>query len=322
MKCILVNSCSAWIHMVAGQVSSRLGGLSGFPPISCGICFRQLVRGLGPRLLFWDPHLCICTHGWCLFVGCWSSLFVPPFPFWMDAFSFIYFGRVSSIHKGNKIAQVNVCKSIPVLATPETFLENNQWPAPHCNQISHIVFIIVLSHWMHLRSRGQSAIPKIAWFPSREKGPWGDMSSRYISRNSNLTPMKWSEIWRATEIHVPAHIERSFTRCPSSTPDASRHTLACTWFCFCRLWPLYPVCLICTCQQKQKSDPMLTKKEGNSGQRLMINFYSGFTPPQKRKKTHQAQQHCCLWFQRKTKTYESSISESIWDPKFETIGQK
>lgn len=110
----------------------------------------------------------------------------------MDAFSFIYFGRVSSIHKGNKIAQVNVCKSIPVLATPETFLENNQWPAPHCNQISGIVFIIVLSHWMHLRSRGQGAIPKIAWFPSREKGPGGDMSSRYISRNSNLTPMKWS----------------------------------------------------------------------------------------------------------------------------------
>jgi hypothetical protein len=78
----------------------------------------------------------------------------------MDAFSFIYFGRVSSIHKGNKIARVNVCKSIPVLATPETFLENNQWPAPHYNQISRIVFIIVLSHWM--RSRGQSTIPKIA----------------------------------------------------------------------------------------------------------------------------------------------------------------
>jgi hypothetical protein len=85
-----------------------------------------------------------------------------PFPSGWMLFLKIYFGRVSSLHKGNKSAQVNVCKSIPVLATPETFLENNQWPAPHCNQISCTVFIIVLSHWMHLRSRGKSAIPKIA----------------------------------------------------------------------------------------------------------------------------------------------------------------
>jgi len=56
-------------------------------------------KGLERRLFFCHTHQCICIYGFSFFffVGQWVFFFLfVPSPFLMGAFSFIYFGKVSS----------------------------------------------------------------------------------------------------------------------------------------------------------------------------------------------------------------------------------